>query len=49
MFERHLDALIPALVNREEPPIHARAGRRALLLAEASIRSFETGDRTDTW
>lgn len=28
MFERHLDDLIPALVNGEMPPIHARAGRR---------------------
>ena len=41
LFERHLDALIPAFRAGEEPPIHARAGRRALELAVACIRSFE--------
>jgi myo-inositol 2-dehydrogenase / D-chiro-inositol 1-dehydrogenase len=40
MFELHLDELLAALRRSEEPPIHARAGRRALLLAEACIRSF---------
>ena len=41
LFERHLDDLIPALRAGDEPPIHARAGRRALELAVACIRSFE--------
>lgn len=40
MFELHLDELLSALRRSDEPPIHARAGRRALLLAEACIRSF---------
>jgi myo-inositol 2-dehydrogenase/D-chiro-inositol 1-dehydrogenase len=39
MFELHLDELLAALRRSEDPPIHARAGRRALLLAEACIRS----------
>lgn len=41
MFEVHLDEVIPALRRGDEPPIHARAGRRALVLAEACVRSFE--------
>jgi predicted dehydrogenase len=41
MFELHLDELLTALRNGEEPPIHARAGRRALQLADACIKSFE--------
>jgi predicted dehydrogenase len=45
MFERHLDALIPALVSGSDPPVPAAAGRRALLLADAAIRSFESGER----
>ena len=32
----------------EEPPVHARAGRRALVLAWAIIESFETGRRVGT-
>ncbi len=45
MFERHLDELVPALRAGAEPPIHARAGRRALVLAQAAIRSYESGCR----
>ena len=41
LFERHLDDIVTALRSGEQPPIHARAGRRALLLAEACIRSFD--------
>ena len=41
MFELHLDELLTALRNGDEPPIHARAGRRALHLAQACIQSFE--------
>lgn len=48
MFERHLDDVIPAFVEGGEPPIHARAGRRALALAWAAVESFETGTRIAT-
>ncbi len=48
MFDRHLDELIPAFLSGAEPPIHARAGQRALELAYASIESFETGSRVTT-
>jgi predicted dehydrogenase len=47
-FDRHVDAIIPAFRNGGPPPIHARAGRRALQLAHACIRSFETGRRIRT-
>ena len=44
-FDRHVDALIPALLAGQPPPVPATAGRRALQLALASIKSFETGQR----
>jgi myo-inositol 2-dehydrogenase/D-chiro-inositol 1-dehydrogenase len=44
-FDRHADALLTSLRAGEEPPVHARAGRRALELAHAAIRSFEEGRR----
>jgi predicted dehydrogenase len=44
-FDRHVDALLSAFRNGDPPPVHARAGRRALQLAHACIRSFETGTR----
>jgi myo-inositol 2-dehydrogenase / D-chiro-inositol 1-dehydrogenase len=44
-FDRHMDALFAAFREGKEPPIHAQAGRRALLLAQAAIQSFETGRR----
>jgi predicted dehydrogenase len=44
-FDRHVDALIPALRASQPPPVPATAGRRALQLALASIQSFETGQR----
>lgn len=47
-FDRHVDALLPALQAGGEPPIHARAGRRALGLAVAIIASFEQGTRVET-
>ena len=47
-FDRHVDAMLAAFRNGEEPPVHARAGRRALALALAIIRSFETGTRVGT-
>ena len=47
LFDRHADAFLAAFRAGEEPPIHARAGRRALALAPAIIGSFETGKRVD--
>ena len=44
-FDRHMDALLEAFKQGKEPPIHASAGRRALLLALAAIESFTTGKR----
>lgn len=46
-FDRHVDDVLPALRAGKEPPIHARAGRRALLLAHAIQSSYETGRRTE--
>lgn len=48
MFDRHLDDVIPALRAGAQPPIHARAGQRALQLAHWCIESFETGSRVET-
>jgi myo-inositol 2-dehydrogenase / D-chiro-inositol 1-dehydrogenase len=47
-FDAHVDAMLAAFRNGQEPPVHARAGRRALALAQAIIRSFETGTRVAT-
>lgn len=47
-FDRHVDALLVALREGQPPPIPASAGRRALELAHACIRSFETGCRVAT-
>ncbi|HEY2320403.1 MAG TPA: Gfo/Idh/MocA family oxidoreductase [Solirubrobacteraceae bacterium] len=44
-FDRHVEDVLTALRAGSEPPIHARAGRRAVELAEASVRSFEDGIR----
>jgi predicted dehydrogenase len=44
-FDRHVDALLTALRAGDQPPVHARAGRRALALAHATIESHETGRR----
>jgi myo-inositol 2-dehydrogenase / D-chiro-inositol 1-dehydrogenase len=41
MFELHLEDIVNALRHADEPPIHARAGRRTLQLAEACIQSFD--------
>jgi myo-inositol 2-dehydrogenase / D-chiro-inositol 1-dehydrogenase len=46
-FDKHVDELLAAFRKKQAPPIHARAGRRALALALAIIRSFETGTRID--
>ncbi len=47
-FDRHVDSLLTALRSGEQPPVHARAGRRALELADAVIRSHQTGTRVTT-
>jgi myo-inositol 2-dehydrogenase/D-chiro-inositol 1-dehydrogenase len=46
-FDNHVDDLLQALREGRPPPVHARAGRRALALALAIIDSFETGTRID--
>lgn len=46
-FDDHVDALLDAFKRGCEPPIHARAGYRALALAQAAIESYETGRRVD--
>ena len=47
-FDRHVEDILSALRAGEEPPIHARCGRRAVELAAASVRSFENGVRVMT-
>jgi predicted dehydrogenase len=47
-FDRHVEDVLTALRAGAEPPIHARAGRRAVELAEAAVRSFEDGVRVQT-
>ena len=46
--DRHLDAVLAALRAGSPPPIPTSAGRRALELAHAVIRSHETGARVPT-
>ncbi len=48
IFDRHVDAMLAAFRAGEEPPVHARAGRRALALAMAIVESFERGVRVAT-
>jgi len=47
-LDRHMDAILDAFRRGEEPPVHARAGVRALELAHATIRSYDEGRRIDT-
>jgi predicted dehydrogenase len=44
-FDRHVELVLAALRAGNEPPVHARAGRRALALAHAAIASHESGAR----
>ena len=44
-FDIHLEAVLDAFKGGKPPPIHARAGRRALQLAWAAIESFDSGKR----
>jgi predicted dehydrogenase len=48
LFDRHADAYLAALRAGDQPPVHARAGRRALALAQAIIESFRSGQRVQT-
>ena len=45
LFDRHVDDVVAAFRAGGEPPIHARAGRRALALALAIVQSWESGRR----
>jgi myo-inositol 2-dehydrogenase/D-chiro-inositol 1-dehydrogenase len=47
-FDRHVDDLLAALRAGGPPPVPVSAGRRALLLAEAVISSYESGSRVST-
>ena len=47
-FDRHVDDVLAALRDGREPPIPVTAGRRALVLASAVVRSFEEGVRVST-
>ena len=44
-FDQHMDAVLQAFRAGQQPPVHARAGRRALQLAMAAIESHTTGQR----
>jgi myo-inositol 2-dehydrogenase/D-chiro-inositol 1-dehydrogenase len=44
-LDRHIDEVLAALRAGEPPPVHARAGRRALQLALASVQAFQSGTR----
>lgn len=44
-FDVHLDAIVKAFRSGDQPPVHARAGRRALALGMAAIEAFEKGIR----
>jgi predicted dehydrogenase len=47
-FDRYLDAMLPAFLAGDPPPVHATAGRRALHLGRCIIEAFETGMRIGT-
>jgi myo-inositol 2-dehydrogenase / D-chiro-inositol 1-dehydrogenase len=44
-FDLHLDGILDAFKRGDQPPVHARAGRRALQLAWAAVESFSSGKR----
>ena len=46
-FDDHLEHVLDAFKRGDDPPIHARAGYRALALAFAAIESHEAGRRVD--
>jgi predicted dehydrogenase len=40
-FDEHFNEVIKNFLNNKQPPIHANAGKRALQLALASIKSMQ--------
>ncbi len=44
-FDKHVNEVVHALIEKEKPPIGAESGARTLLLADKIIESFETGRR----
>lgn len=46
-FDTFIDATLEAFKRGDAPPVHARAGLRALQLAHGAIRAFETGCRVE--
>ncbi len=46
-FDRHVEVILQALRAGEQPPVHARAGRRALQLAQSVIESHESGKKIE--
>ena len=44
-FDAYMEAMLSAFRQGQPPPVPAEAGRRALLLAFASIESFQSGRR----
>jgi predicted dehydrogenase len=46
-IDAYIDHMLTAFRAGEPPPVHAAAGRRALLLAYAAIEAFETGRRVE--
>jgi myo-inositol 2-dehydrogenase / D-chiro-inositol 1-dehydrogenase len=47
-FDAYVDEMLGAFRRGAAPPVHARAGLRALRLAHAAIESVETGRRVET-
>jgi len=46
-FDKYLAPMLEAFKRGAEPPVHARSGYRALALAQAAIKSYETGRRVE--
>ncbi len=46
-FDLYVDAMVKAFLRGAAPPVHARAGLRALQLAHAAIQSVERGWRIE--
>jgi predicted dehydrogenase len=44
-FDKHLNEILKAFQAGKEPPVPASAGKRALVLAHATIESYESGKR----
>ena len=46
-FDLYIDDMVKAFQQGDQPPVHAKAGLRALQLAQAVIQSFERGCRVE--